>query len=212
MIGVEAGRLLGDQRYRGTKANSITSCDNAFVTNILLLTVRLQQMFYLCESEAAAANVLSVRKRSGSNKCFICAKAKRQQQMFSVRKRSGSNKCFICAKAKRQQQMFSVRKRSVSNKCFICAKAKRQQQMFSVRKRSVSNKCFICAKAKRQQQMFYLCESEAAATNVLSVRKRSGSNKAPSCNGNHPFVIAQTLSCQYLIDGDICFIYNHFSS
>ncbi|MCL1694958.1 MULTISPECIES: hypothetical protein [unclassified Lysinibacillus] len=23
-----------------------------------------------------------MRKRSGSNKCFICAKAKRQQQMF----------------------------------------------------------------------------------------------------------------------------------
>jgi len=39
-----------------------------------------------------------------SDKCFICAKAKRQQQYF------------ICAKAKRQQQ------------CFICAKAKRQQQ------------------------------------------------------------------------------------
>ncbi|MFB7160034.1 hypothetical protein [Lysinibacillus sp. NPDC056232] len=29
----------------------------------------------LRESEASAANVLSVRKRSGSNKCFICAKA-----------------------------------------------------------------------------------------------------------------------------------------
>jgi len=36
----------------------------------------------------------------------------------------------------------------------------------------------LCAKAKRQQQqMFYLCESEATATNVLSVRKRSDSNK-----------------------------------
>jgi len=34
----------------------------------------------LCESEAAATNVLTVRKRSGSNKCFNCAKAKRQQQ------------------------------------------------------------------------------------------------------------------------------------
>ncbi|MGE8034454.1 hypothetical protein, partial [Lysinibacillus sp. NPDC093692] len=43
---------------------------------------RQQQMFYLCESKAAATNVLSVRKQSGSNKCFICAKAKRQQQMF----------------------------------------------------------------------------------------------------------------------------------
>jgi len=50
-----------------------------------------------------------------------------------------------------------------------------------VRKRSVSNKCFICAKAKRQQQMFYLCESEASATNVLSVRKRSVSNKCFIC-------------------------------
>ncbi|MFB7156280.1 hypothetical protein [Lysinibacillus sp. NPDC056232] len=46
-----------------------------------------------------------------------CAKAKRQQQMFSVRKRSVSNKCFLCeseasatnvfcAKAKRQQQLL----------------------------------------------------------------------------------------------------------
>ncbi|MFJ8512966.1 hypothetical protein [Lysinibacillus xylanilyticus] len=37
-----------------------------------------------------------MRKQSDSNKCFICAKAKRQQQMFSE------------AKAKRQLQMFSV--------------------------------------------------------------------------------------------------------
>ena len=43
---------------------------------------RQQQMFYLCESEATATNVLSVRKRSDNNKCFVCAKAKRQQQMF----------------------------------------------------------------------------------------------------------------------------------
>ncbi|MEX3745823.1 hypothetical protein [Lysinibacillus xylanilyticus] len=60
-----------------------------------------------------------------------------------------------------------------------------------MRKRSDSNKCFICAKAKRQQQqqMFYLCESEATATNVLSVRKRSDSNKAPSRYGNQPHVM-----------------------
>ncbi|MDM5248624.1 hypothetical protein [Lysinibacillus sp. G4S2] len=38
-------------------------------------SVRQRQMFYLCESEASATNVLSVRKRSDSNKCFICAKA-----------------------------------------------------------------------------------------------------------------------------------------
>ncbi|MBG9480577.1 hypothetical protein ABE60_24495 [Lysinibacillus sphaericus] len=36
---------------------------------------------------------------------------------------------------------------------------------------------FSVAKAKRQLQMFYLGESEAAATNVLSGRKRSGSYK-----------------------------------
>ncbi|MFB7155392.1 hypothetical protein [Lysinibacillus sp. NPDC056232] len=37
--------------------------------------------FALCESKATAI-VLSVRKRSDSNNCFNCAKAKRQQQMF----------------------------------------------------------------------------------------------------------------------------------
>ncbi len=84
---------------------------------------RQRQLFYLCESEAAAANVfcsesvatatnvLSARKQSDSDNCFICAKAKRQRQMFSV------------AKAKRQQQMFSVRKRSVSGNCFICSES-----------------------------------------------------------------------------------------
>ncbi|MFJ8458773.1 hypothetical protein ACIQ57_06535 [Lysinibacillus xylanilyticus] len=47
-------------------------------------------MFYLRESEASATNVLSVRKRSVSNKCFICAKAKRQQQMFYLRESEAS--------------------------------------------------------------------------------------------------------------------------
>ncbi|MGE7928104.1 hypothetical protein [Lysinibacillus xylanilyticus] len=37
--------------------------------------------------------------------------------------------------------------------------------------------------------MFYLRESEASAANVLSVRKRSDSNKAPSRNGNQPHVL-----------------------
>ncbi|QQP13092.1 hypothetical protein FJQ98_03180 [Lysinibacillus agricola] len=60
---------------------------------------------------------------------------------------------------------------------------------------------FSVAKAKRQLQMFYLRESEAsaanvfcsenkaAATNVLSARKRSVSDKAPSLNGNQPYVM-----------------------
>jgi len=66
---------------------------------------RQQQMFFLCESEAAATNVFSVRKRSGSNKCFFCAKAKRQQQMF-----------FLCESEAAATNVFSVRKRSGSNK------------------------------------------------------------------------------------------------
>ncbi|MGE7927051.1 hypothetical protein [Lysinibacillus xylanilyticus] len=91
---------------------------------------------YLCESEATATTKAAHRtpprssalRESDSYKCFICAKAKRQQQMFSVAKAKRQQQYFICAKAKRQQQYF------------ICAKAKRQQQYF------------ICAKAKRQQQ------------------------------------------------------------
>ncbi|QQP14059.1 hypothetical protein FJQ98_08570 [Lysinibacillus agricola] len=51
----------------------------------------------------------------------------------------------------------------------------------------------LCAKAKRQRQMFYLCESEATATNVLSARKRSVSGKAPSQNGNQPLVLPRAI-------------------
>ncbi|MFB7156162.1 hypothetical protein [Lysinibacillus sp. NPDC056232] len=43
-----------------------------------------------------------MRKRSVSNKCFICAKAKRQQQMFSV------------AKAKRQLQSAQLERKSTT--------------------------------------------------------------------------------------------------
>ncbi|WP_289419220.1 hypothetical protein [Lysinibacillus sp. G4S2] len=46
---------------------------------------------FLCESEATATNVLSVRKRSDSNnKCFICAKAKRQQQSAQLERKSST--------------------------------------------------------------------------------------------------------------------------
>ena len=62
---MEAGRLLGDQHYRGTKAKSITSCDNAFVTNIMLAQAAHRTPLgssALRESEASVANVLSVAK------------------------------------------------------------------------------------------------------------------------------------------------------
>ncbi|MFJ8460099.1 hypothetical protein ACIQ57_13290 [Lysinibacillus xylanilyticus] len=45
--------------------------------------------------------------------------------------------------------------------------------------------------------MFYLCESEATATNVLSVRKRSVSGKAPSQSGNQPHVMTMNLFNTY---------------
>ncbi|MGE7913466.1 hypothetical protein [Lysinibacillus xylanilyticus] len=41
---------------------------------------------------------------------------------------------------------------------------------------------------------FCLCESETSAGNVLSVRKRSDSNKAPNRNGNQPLIINPYLS------------------
>ncbi|MCL1694649.1 hypothetical protein [Lysinibacillus sp. BPa_S21] len=43
---------------------------------------------FCSESKATATNVLSVRKRSDSNKCFICAKAKRQQQSAQPERKS----------------------------------------------------------------------------------------------------------------------------
>ncbi|MFF2177960.1 hypothetical protein ACFVT8_16090 [Lysinibacillus sp. NPDC058147] len=125
---------------RGTKAKTITSCDNAFVTNIVLLlslrctTLSHRQKHFaaatfsttlsrkkhllaqaahrtppgssaLRESEASAAIVLSVRKRSVSGNCFICAKVKRQRQLFYLRESEASAAIVL-----------SARKRSVSGK------------------------------------------------------------------------------------------------
>ncbi|MGE7915870.1 hypothetical protein [Lysinibacillus xylanilyticus] len=71
--------------------------------------------------------MISVRKRSDSNKCFLCESKATATNVF-------------CAKAKRQQRMFSVRKQSDSNKCFLCES-----------KATATND--FCAKAKRQQQL-----------------------------------------------------------
>ncbi|MFB7158997.1 hypothetical protein [Lysinibacillus sp. NPDC056232] len=60
-----------ERAARGTKAKTITSCDNAFVTNIVLAQAAHRTppgSSALRESEASAANVLTVRKRSVSNK------------------------------------------------------------------------------------------------------------------------------------------------
>ncbi|MCL1703264.1 hypothetical protein [Lysinibacillus sp. Bpr_S20] len=88
---------------RGTKAKIITSCDNAFVTNIVLAQAAHRTppgSSALCESEASATNVLSVRKQSDSNKCFICAKAKRQQQMFYLCESKATATNVFCSESK----------------------------------------------------------------------------------------------------------------
>ncbi|MEB2280587.1 hypothetical protein LAV73_11325 [Lysinibacillus xylanilyticus] len=41
-----------------------------------------------------------VRKQSDNNKCFFCAKAKRQQQMFFLCESEAAAWCFVCAKAR----------------------------------------------------------------------------------------------------------------
>ncbi|MFB7157910.1 hypothetical protein [Lysinibacillus sp. NPDC056232] len=83
MIGVEAGRLLGDQAIEGRRLKTITFCDNAFVTNNMLAQAahwtpqeallcakakRQQQMFYLCESEATATNVFCSESKAAATK------------------------------------------------------------------------------------------------------------------------------------------------
>ncbi|MGE7690559.1 hypothetical protein ACQKMI_15285 [Lysinibacillus sp. NPDC097214] len=85
---------------RGTKAKSITSCDNAFVTNIVLardLAAKRSgrgtkaKSITSCDN-AFVTNILLPRR---PQEALLCAKAMlQQQQMFSV------------AKAKRQLQMF----------------------------------------------------------------------------------------------------------
>ncbi|WP_374965572.1 hypothetical protein [Lysinibacillus sp. RS5] len=66
-------------------------------------------MFYLRESEASAANVLSARKRSVSGNVLSVAKAKRQLQMFYLRESEAS-----------AANVLSVRKCNDSNnKCFL---------------------------------------------------------------------------------------------
>jgi len=117
---------------RGTKAKTITSCDNAFVTSIgaaaasLALRFRAKNICWpetLQRSEAA--------HRICPQEALLCAKAKlQQQQMFSVAKAKRQLQMFNCAKAKRQRQMFSVAKAKRQLQMFNCAKAKRQRQMF----------------------------------------------------------------------------------
>ncbi|MDM5249820.1 hypothetical protein [Lysinibacillus sp. G4S2] len=129
---------------RGTKAKSITSCDNAFVTNILLAQAAHRTpsgSFALCECVAATTIVLSVRKRSGSNNCFLCESVATATIVLSVRKRSGSNNCFICAKAKRQQQLFYLcESEAAATTNVFCSGSEAAATWFSsVRKRSDSN-------------------------------------------------------------------------
>jgi len=100
-------------------------------------------MFFLRESEASAANVLSVRKCNDSN------------NVFSARKRSVSGKCFICAKAKRQQQMFFLRESATT-----------ATNVLSVRKRSDSNKK---SAQSEQNQPHVLVMSSLSSKRIVNI-------------------------------------------
>ncbi|TQR30583.1 hypothetical protein C7Y47_15765 [Lysinibacillus sphaericus] len=95
---------------KGAKAKSITSCDNAFVTNIMLLPLRWHYAF--AQKHHAAAASLALRFRA-KNICWpeTLERATRVKRLIGR-----PQEALLCAKAKRQQQMF------------FCAKAKRQQQ------------------------------------------------------------------------------------
>ncbi|QPQ32574.1 hypothetical protein [Lysinibacillus sp. JNUCC 51] len=55
-----------------------------------------------------------MRKRSDSNKCFLCESEATATNVFCASSEATATN-VICAEAKRQQQMLSVRKRSDSN-------------------------------------------------------------------------------------------------
>jgi len=90
LIGVEAGRLLRDQRYRGTMAKDIKSCDNAFVTNILLLSLRCTHAFAQKTSVGPRAWSEAKRLIERPQEALLCAKAKRQQQSAQPERKSTS--------------------------------------------------------------------------------------------------------------------------
>ncbi|MGE7916260.1 hypothetical protein [Lysinibacillus xylanilyticus] len=112
---------------RGTKAKRITSCDNAFVTNIML------------------------------------ARDPTAKRMFSVRKRSAN----VAA------AMFYLCESATTAKGFYL-----RESEAAAATTKAAHRTPLGSSALR--------ESEASAANVLSVRKRSDSNKAPSRNGNQP--------------------------
>ncbi|WP_143114612.1 hypothetical protein [Lysinibacillus sp. FJAT-14222] len=69
-------------------------------------------MFFLCESEASAAIVFSVRKRSVSSNCFFCAKAKRQQQLFFLCESEASAAAGVKPRNYNKSILFYYSKRS----------------------------------------------------------------------------------------------------
>ncbi|MGA3676358.1 hypothetical protein ACPCXF_14850 [Lysinibacillus agricola] len=107
---------------RGTQAKSITSCDNAFVTNIVSAQAAHRTppgSFALRESEATATMFYL---------CESVVLTKRQQQMFYLRESEATAANVLSVRKRSANEasatnVLSARKRSDSGKCFICAKA-----------------------------------------------------------------------------------------
>jgi len=73
---------------RGTEAKSTTSCDNASVTNILLLPLRCTHAF--AQKTSVGPRPYSEAKRliERPQEALLCAKAKRQQQSAQSERKS----------------------------------------------------------------------------------------------------------------------------
>ncbi|WP_143114600.1 hypothetical protein [Lysinibacillus sp. FJAT-14222] len=77
---------------------------------------------------------------------------------------------------------------------YLCESVATATTMFYLRESVASaTTMFYLRESEASAANVFCSESKAAATIVLSVRKRSVSNKAPSRNGNQPHVMVMSL-------------------
>ncbi|MGE7691888.1 hypothetical protein ACQKMI_22145 [Lysinibacillus sp. NPDC097214] len=84
---------------RGTKAKTITSCDNAFVTNILPLTLRFRAKKHPAADASLSRkkNILLPRR---PQEALLCAKAKRQQLFYLCESVATATTNVFCSESK----------------------------------------------------------------------------------------------------------------
>ena len=88
----------------------------ATATNVILCESEATATnVFLCESEATATNVILCESEATATNVILCESEATATSVLSVRKRSDSNKCFICAKAKRQLQSAQPKRKSTTH-------------------------------------------------------------------------------------------------